>query len=343
MAKKSEFIPNILAFEKKIVPSDGLLLAGQFDTDSKFVPLPIIEKSVRGTISNYMKNDSTNDVEKIYAKVESANLQTVDACYLPANADTVALSYTVKFLPVNGPSSCSNPLFTKSFMTMLDDFSANHTFQELGYRYAYNIAAGRTLWRNRLGADTIKTIVKVDGDDRTFTFNGYHYTLRNFETKDDDVKALGTIISDAFAGLRPFTLLHVTTMAKIGSGQEVYPSEELVFNKEDANGNQKKGTKSKILFSVDGTAGIHSQKLGNAIRTIDTWYPAFASEDGVGPISAEPYGAVTSLGTAFRAKKPDDFYSKFYDAVQNETLLDEDADYVMSIIIRGGVFGKKSE
>lgn len=44
---------------------------------------------------------------------------------------------------------------------------------------------------------------------------------------------------------------------------------------------------------------MHSQKVGNAIRTIDTWY----AEEVAFPIAAEPYGAVTTLGTAFRQPK----------------------------------------
>ncbi|MEI4850471.1 type I-F CRISPR-associated protein Cas7f/Csy3, partial [Klebsiella pneumoniae] len=85
--------------------------------------------------------------------------------------------------------------------------------------------------------------------------------------------------------------------ALIGMGQEVYPSEELVFNKDKGN-----GEKSKVLYAVDGIAAMHSQKLGNAIRTIDTWYPEF-SDAHIGPIAIEPFGAVTNLGKAFRSPK----------------------------------------
>lgn len=50
--------------------------------------------------------------------------------------------------------------------------------------------------------------------------------------------------------------------------KEVYPSEELVLDK-------GKGERSKILYHVNDVAAMHSQKLGNALRTIDTWYPEF--------------------------------------------------------------------
>lgn len=82
----------------------------------------------------------------------------------------------------------------------------------------------------------------------------------------------------------------------MGKGQEIYPSEELILDK-------GKGKKSKVLYHVDGTAAMHSQKLSNAIRTVDTWYP---QEEGRRiPIAIEPYGAVTTWGkpTAHQKRK----------------------------------------
>ena len=92
-------------------------------------------------------------------------------------------------------------------------------------------------------------------------------------------------------------LLEITAYALIGKAQEVYPSEELVLDK-----GKGKGKKSKILYEVDGVAGMHSQKIGNAIRTIDTWYPDY-DEVNTGPIAIEPYGAVTNLGVAISQPK----------------------------------------
>lgn len=51
--------------------------------------------------------------------------------------------------------------------------------------------------------------------------------------------------------------------------------------------------KSKVLYQIDGIAALHSQKVGNALRTIDDWYPD-ATELALGPIAVEPYGSVTS-------------------------------------------------
>ena len=102
----------------------------------------------------------------------------------------------------------------------------------------------------------------------------------------------------------------------------------------------RNGKKSKVLYQVNDMAAMHSQKIGNALRTIDTWYPEYG-EPGIGPIAVEPYGAVTTLGKTFRSPKEKvDFYTLFDDwstgtAPENET----DKDYVMAVLVRGGVFG----
>jgi CRISPR-associated protein Csy3 len=54
---------------------------------------------------------------------------------------------------------------------------------------------------------------------------------------------------------------------------------------------------------------MHSQKVGNAIRTIDTWYPGY--ENHQRPIAIDPYGAVTNLGRAYRQPKQNTDFSHY--------------------------------
>ena len=125
--------------------------------------------------------------------------------------------------------------------------------------------------------------------------------------------------------------------ARIGDGQEVYPSQELVLDK-----GEKKGQKSKTLYSVGGVAAMHSQKIGNAIRTIDTWY---TNESEPVPIAIEPYGSVTSQGKAYRQPKQKiDFYNLMDKWVlRGQTPDDREQHFVMATLIRGGVFGEKEK
>ena len=89
---------------------------------------------------------------------------------------------------------------------------------------------------------------------------------------------------------------------------------------------------------------MHSQKIGNAIRTIDTWYPEFESAN-IGPIAVEPYGAVTNLGRAYRTPKDKaDFYTLFDKYAAGGALENtEQEHYVMAVLVRGGVFGQSSK
>ena len=160
--------------------------------------------------------------------------------------------------------------------------------------------------------------------------------MRDFDDTEE-VEELADMIAETLSGVKNRLLIEVEAYALAGKGQEVYPSEELVFDK-------GRGDKSKILYQVNDVAAMHSQKISNAIRTIDTWYPAFESSE-VGPIAVEPYGAVTNLGQAYRAPKEKmDFYTLFdrY-ALGGELEHEEDEHYVMAVLVRGGVFGQSGK
>lgn len=347
MAKK-ENIASVLAFEKKLVPSDGRMYGTTWDMrNEQSKPLNLVEKSVRGTISNRpSKKDQAafeKDPAKLDAKVESPNLQTVDACALGADQDTLKLHFTLKVLGgIKYPSACNNAAFNKSYQTAAKDYIDRAGFTELAERYAVNIANARFLWRNRVGAENIEVQVKAlnQGLEQSWAFNATKFSTRDFNFDDDQVNSLAKCIATALSSENDFLMLEITCFAKVGKAQEIYPSEELVLDK-------GKGKKSKVLYAVEGIAAMHSQKIGNALRTIDTWYPDFSDPDKTaGPIAIEPYGAVTNLGRAFRHPTKDkvDFYT-FFDKFARGQKLDrvEDEHYVMAVLVRGGVFGESDK
>lgn len=343
MVKKNEAIASVLAFEKKLVPSDGYMYGTNWEQRKKeCAPLKLIEKSVRGTISNRLKKTLMDDPLKIDAKVEKANLQTVDHCALGVNQDTLKLHFTLKILKgVEFPSACNNAAFNKTYTEVSKKYVEQEGFTELAVRYATSIANGRFLWRNRVGAENIEIKVKAinAGVEQTWTFNAYDISMREFNAENKDVNSLGVKIAQALSGQNPFLLLEINAFAQLGFAQEVYPSEELVLDK----GNSK-SKKSKILYHIDGIAGMHSQKIGNALRTIDTWYPD-CEEVMTGPIAIEPYGAVTNLGKAYRTpKNKADFFTLFDRFARGEALSNkEEEHYVMAVLVRGGVFGESGK
>lgn len=332
--------PSVLAFEKKLVPSDGRMYATVWEErgSSKDVPLKLMEKSVRGTISNRIKGAKA---DKIDAEVEKPNLQTVDSCALDPERDTLRLRYTLKVLGgVGMPSACNNVEWAKKLKDVVEKYKNMHCFTELAQRYAYNIANARFLWRNRVGAEFVETHVNYNGK-KVAQFNSMDYSLKNFsERTGGELDKLAEIIKESLYDAQKFAVLEVTCYAKVGRAQDVYPSEELVLDKKGG-----KGEKSKVLYHIDSVAAMHSQKIGNALRTIDTWYPDFASENGVGAIAVEPYGAVTNMGKAFRSpKSKKDFYSLFDGWVIKDTEPTvEEQHYVMAVLVRGGVFGESGK
>ena len=332
--------PSVLAFEKKLVPSDGRMYATIWEERdrNKDVPLKLLEKSVRGTISNRLKGAKA---DKIDAEVEKPNLQTVDSCALDPDRDTLRLRFTLKVLGgVEKPSACNDTEWAKKFKEVVEKYKKEHKFSELARRYAYNIANACFLWRNRVGAEFVETRVNHNGEE-IIKFNSINYSLKSFsEQNDSDIDKLAKIIAEALYDEQKFALLEVACYAKVGRSQDVYPSEELVLDKKGG-----KGEKSKVLYHIDGVAAMHSQKIGNALRTIDTWYPDFGSENGVGAIAVEPYGAVTSMGKAFRSpKSKKDFYNLFDGWVVNDKEPSiEEQHYVMAVLVRGGVFGESGK
>jgi CRISPR-associated protein Csy3 len=330
---------SVLAFERKLDPSDAQFFAGNWDardSATDWAPVTLREKSVRGTISNRLKTKD-QDPAKLDAAIENPNLQTVDVAALPADADTLKVSFTLRVLGGTGtPSACNNADYQAKLLSTVKGYADGQGFGELGKRYAHNLANGRFLWRNRVGAEQVEVRVQhlVNGQpSTTWTFDGLQLSLRDFAAPDPaakDLQVLADLITQGLAGAS-HVLLQVTAYARLGAAQEVYPSQELILDK----GTSKK---SKTLYHVQGVAGIHSQKLGNALRTIDTWHPDVAE---LGPIAVEPYGSVTTLGKACR--KPTDKLD-FYNLLDGWLLKDkvpplEQQHFVMATLIRGGVFG----
>ena len=345
MANETIKTASVLAFERKLDPSDGLLRAGNWNQrDLKgWKAIDLREKSVRGTISNRLKTRE-QDPAKLDASIQNPNLQRVDVAALPSDADTLRLEFTLRVLGGAGqPSACNDADYQKALEKTVATYVQQHGFGELAQRYTCNLTNGRFLWRNRLSAETIEVQVRHVRSNTTWTFDALAFSLRDFNVPKQFSKAVEELTDVIQVGLnsKQPEFLEVTAYARMSAGQEVFPSQELILDQ--GSGNQK-GRKSKTLYEVNQTAAMHSQKIGNALRTIDTWYPG-AEEENLGPIAVEPYGSVTSRGTAYRQPKlKQDFYNLF-DAwvLRGQEPSVEQQHFVMATLIRGGVFGESQD
>lgn len=339
MATTSLKTASVLAFERKLDPSDAVFFSGSWAERHHANAWPAIvvrEKSVRGTISNRLKTKDA-DAAKLDAAIQNPNLQTVDVATLPNGVDTLCVRFTLRVLAgVGAPSACNHAEYQAKLRTTVQGYIEANGLHELASRYAANLANGRFLWRNRLGAEQVEIRIERLQNGQAaqqWTFDALAFSLRDFAAPPahtEDLAQLTQVVMDGLSG-PSHVLLRVSAFVRVGNGQEVFPSQELILDK----GQSKK---SRTLYVVDGMAGMHSQKIGNALRSIDNWYPDALEQ---GPIAVEPYGSVTTQGKAYRqpAEKMD-----FYNLLDNWIIKDkipplDQQHFVLAILIRGGVFG----
>lgn len=337
--------PSVLAFEAKLICSDAIMKSGNWEDVEKkeeWKAVKVEEKSVRGTISSRdIKSDENHkDHAKFLKDISNPNPQIVDNAALPFDTDTLKVSFTLKVLgDLAKPTACNNPDYEKKLSSLILAYSEKYGFKELSKRYAKNIANGRFLWRNRISADALEVHVYVDNE--KLIFDSYQIGMQNF--KDIDNKKLEKLSNAIERGLSDttgelFSFIEVDAFVKVGRGQQVFPSQEMNLNRE--------GDKSKYLYKLnagkeDEIAGMHSQKIGNAIRTIDDWH---SEAHRVGAIAIEPFGSVTTRGIAYRNLKNGSFYTLLDDWMKNDKVPSEDEQhYLMAVLIRGGVFSDSSK
>lgn len=330
-------VASVLAFTSKIDNSAALLFSGNWDQRNErdsFDPLHIHEKSVIGTISHRLASPENPDPSKIDAEINKANLQTVDAAMLRFQHDTLRVDYTLRILSgVSEPFSCNSPAYRAALKSTVDEYIERTQLFELASRYATNIANGRFLWRNLEKALNIE--VQVSYGDKKWVFDAYDFDLRKFDTPTGDLLELTKAIQESLLG-NTRKIFTISAFTQMGHGQTVYPSQELILSK---GGAATKGEKSKFLYQIEGIAGFHTQKIGNALQTIDTWY-----EEGGKPIAVGPFGSVTTEGAAYRKPmESKDFYTIFDDWVLKGVIPSiEQQHYTVAVLIHGGVFSGKS-
>lgn len=347
--KTKQVIPQMLSFIKKITESDGFMYAFKWGAEEnpeflEKTSIKITEKSVRG-----FRLDRRKEQHDFFY------LQKVDNCVLEENKNALMLKFYVKFL-----GNLDSPILTTvEFEKNLQDKIRNNNYtldaiKELAKRYVINIANGRFLWRNRIGAEKIRIIIKQEStniekyneeENKEWIFDAYEIGTTDFDTQDESIKDISERVFCALSKNDTekvsFISFEINAFCKLSFGCQVYPSEELILDKDKVG----RGKKSRTLYSKDGVAAMHSQKIGNAIRTIDTWYRQKKNEnDYIKPISIEQYGNCIYENTCYRdvgSKK--DFYSLFDSWLEDEySLSNEELKYVLAILIKGGVFSKKN-
>lgn len=337
---------SVLSFNGQLVLTDALMSSTNWDQrlgSSQSQPLSLLEKTVRGTMSHRYeevdKNGKAKDPLKILAGLVSANIQTVDYAALPHQKDTLVVKFALKLLNKTGtPEACNSDAVSKRLVQMISEYQAEADgYSTLSLRYAANVANARWLWRNYLGAEAIEVVVEKISQGRVdakWKFNATDIPRDTFRKPSDEVRSLGADFNTAMVQGGGH-MYQVTAFVRLGAGMPVFPSQ--LFTRGDSK--KVEENKSRHLFQIDGQAGMTSQKIGNAIRSIDTWY---SDSDSTGePIAVDPYGVVTAKARAHRGDKAQSFYGLFDKWVGGGALTLDDKHFVVAVLVRGGVFGGK--
>lgn len=323
-------LPSMLSFERKLETSDALMFSGTWESiesSKEWSAIPITKRQNRSTQSAH----GTSETDQIKPNPVSSNS---DDANLSLTHDTLKVSFSVRIIGNLGkPFGCNSPNFSSKIEKNVADFKLSDGINILAYRYAYNLVNGRFLWRNRVGAENIQINVSINNG-KPLSFNAYDFSLTNFEQEktNQNLQILADVIAQGLSGdEQSFTFIKVNAFVKLGYQQHVFPSQEMNM-----------GEKGKTLFQLEGCAAMHNVKIGNAIRTIDTWYPHYPEKKQ--PIAIEPFGVVTQIGDAFRKNKKDgDLYSLMESWVNDKDITLEQQLYVVGNLIRGGVFSKSSK
>lgn len=351
MRKSLNKLPSAMAIQRSVVLSDGLFF--NVLENGQQTPVLVVEHGLRGTQNVNTAKGFDKDV---------ANPQRTESAKTDADAVKVSVRFDLRAAPLReGVTMCSEPgggkpgkALGKDTREAIADFVAravaSKALEMLGLRYARNILNGRWLWRNRSYAQGVQVAVsEINGKTLTpvANANALKVPLVHFNDPSADEEAIAKILARGWSGEECAPALRIVATVDFGvrGAIEVFPSQNYVDKpKGFARSLYKLPLRDEAPelgsgFAVRGHAALRDQKIGNALRTIDTWYSDFGNQGVVTPI--EPMGANLSVGDFLRDRKESAFeLLKDIGITDPET---SEGQFLLAILVRGGVFGEKSK
>ncbi len=349
MAKKMTKLPDVLSFQRCLLVTDGLFYNEMADGEQR--PVWVVRHGIRGT-QNVNKAGKEGQASSATAKREEvSNIQTTDSAKLDIGAQALVVRFNLRgmdlrqalFACAPGPNDTMDGLnaFKADLATFVERAREGEALNMLACRYVRNIANGRFLWRNRTVASAVSVQITLpDGSEKTF--NALEKPLNTFDEMDDDERSVATVLANGWKGQRN-TEVRVSARVDFGVGGavEVFPSQNYLENK--ARGFARPlycvggvpDGQDPHSVRIMGQAALRDQKIGNALRTIDTWYHDFAKR-GI-PIPVEPNGASLDAQEFFRNKGPESGFKLMLRVGELDPTTPEGL-FLLACLIRGGVF-----
>jgi CRISPR-associated protein Csy3 len=344
-------LSGVLSFQRGIVITDALFYD---EIDGELIPLYVLRHGIRGTQNVNKKGKGETSTSGDAARENVSNIQTTDTAKTAPKSSAVIARFAIRFIDLKdalfacAPSKSDEDSMIADLRQSIDSFISkakeSDGVDEIARRYARNILNGRWLWRNRLIAQKILINVSVGGKTvgEENALVGRRWDI--FEDYTDAEIEVAKVIAKGLRG-EDNVALEVTARIDFGfqGSMEVFCSQNYLEAKPDGFarslycvgvGDVKNADRTDGI-RIMGQAALRDQKVSNALRTFDTWYPEFAVFGK--PIPVEPLGASLDAQRFFRDKGK----TSAFDLAKRLNTLDPrtpEGMFMTACLIRGGVY-----
>lgn len=339
-------LPGVLAFQRSFIVTDAAMYN---DIDGTETPLLVLQHGIRAT----QNVAASSDAAKGEGERDVAQIQITQTARLDDQASAMIVRFGLRMTDIrqalHSCTGANDSIVRDSIESFIDRAIDSKCPDEIAGRIARNIANGRWLWRNRLMAGSIKITVMAD-DREVASFDGLAVPLNTFSDQTSEEKKVADLLADGLRGNRASGIQVIARVEFGVSGSvEVFPSQNYVEIKPTGfarplyklTGSVKPEKSTSDGFDVVGQAALRDQKISNALKTIDTWYPGFEDEGRVIPI--EPNGA--NIETAKFYRPGTGKSSAFSILCRLDDINPESPEgfYALSVMLRGGVMGESDK
>lgn len=333
-------LPGVMSVDRGLVMSDGLMY--NLLPSGDLTPVEVMRHGIRGA-QNITNLNKTPNV---------SNIQITETARLDNDTSKMAVKFDIRYLDLRqGLKHCAKaePGFKQSYLGYIDNAENSEGLEEVGRRFARNIVNGRWLGRNMAMAESVDVEVNIKGE-KPLKFDSMAISHRDFDNYSDGELLIGSHIAKCLAGLQR-KAISVTAIVDFGiKGIEVFPSQNFLSEKPDGFARSlyvydgakiaQSSFSKKTSMQLMGYAAIRDQKIGNALRTIDTWYEKY-SENGF-PIAVEPNGANIVEDEFFRLNEK---HSAFGIVLRLNEVDPNSPEgmFMLASMVKGGVYSGPSE
>lgn len=357
-------LPGVLAFSRGALVTDAEFF-NEIEGEYEFYPVKVIRHGIRGTQNINKEGEGEGATTGDTQERKITNIQQTDSAKLDPRADAMIARFSFRPLPLDGdqryslaPGKTDGKTDTDEDMTAIRDSITDFINRskesaglvEVSRRLARNIVNGRWLWRNRTIARGVEVRVyrhseiqapRLDEMQPVAVVDALSVPLNHFNDYLGEEKTIGDVIASNLAGASADTLIVEARLTfGVRGAIEVFPSQNYIEDKPKGFarplyrlGTPDKGNPGRDV-RVMGNAAMRDQKVANALRTIDTWYPDY--EVWGRPIAVEPNGASLEAQNFFRQGKNSSF--KLFTRLNKTDPDDERGMFCIACLFRGGVY-----